>query len=78
MKYSSLILPGDPEYDETLACVLPPGWQAAAGQWGGDYGFVVDSQTGMLRVENSAGIREYVSGGEYDERLEQIDDFDLE
>lgn len=76
MQSPYLILPGDPEYDDTLAAVLPPDWQTAAGRWGGDYGFVVDSQTGMLRVENSQGIREYVEGGEYDERLDQLDDLD--
>jgi len=43
-------------------------------RFNGDYGFVADSQTGMLRVENYQGIREYVNGGEYDERLEWIDD----
>lgn len=73
---SLLILPGDPEFDQTLAMALPPNWQSLADQYGGDYGFVADSQTGMLRIENSLGIREYVNGGEYDERLEWIDDDD--
>lgn len=76
MENPYLILPGDFEYDETLAAVLPPNWQSQVNAWNGDYGFVVDSQTGMLRVENSQGIREYVNGGEYDERLEQIDELD--
>lgn len=69
-----IILPGDSEFDETLATTLPLNWQAIAEQYGGDYGFVVDSQSGLLRVENSRGIREYVDGGEYDERLALIED----
>lgn len=76
MSNPNLILPGDPEFDFTLATVLPTNWQEVAAYNSGDYGFVVDSQTGLLRVENSAGIREYVQGGEYDERLEQIDELD--
>lgn len=76
MQSDYLILPDDPEYSETLATVLPPDWQNERGRWNGDYGFVVDSQTGMLRVENSIGIREYVQGGEYDKRLDCIDEVD--
>lgn len=73
-----IILPGDPEFDCTLATTLPPDWQFFAGQYGDDYGFVVDSQTGLLRVENSVGMHEYVEGGEYDERLTQtLDDSDF-
>lgn len=71
-----LILPGEPEFDETLATTLPPDWQFLAGANGDDYGFVVDADSGLIRVENSAGIREYLRGGEYDERLAQIDDDD--
>lgn len=71
---TNLILPGDPEFDFTLAATLPFNWQETAVSLSGDYGFVVDSQTGLMRVENSQGIREYVHGGEYDERLEFITD----
>ena len=71
-----LILPGDPEFDETLSTTLPPDWQFLAGTNGDDYGFVVDADSGLIRVENSDGIREYVWGGEYDERLAQIEDDD--
>lgn len=71
-----LILPGDPEYDFTLSTVIPPDWQISADQWNGDYGFVVDSETGLMRVEDSKGITEYLHSGEYDERLDQIDELD--
>lgn len=71
-----LILPGDPEFDSTLALNLPFGWQLTANTYGGDYGFVVDADSGLLRVENSIGIREYVEGGEYNARLAQIESDD--
>lgn len=71
-----LILPGNPEFDSTLALNLPPNWQYEASNYGGDYGFVVDSDSGLLRVTNSIGIREYVEGGEYDARLSQIESDD--
>lgn len=73
---NNLILPGDPEYDFTLSTVVSPDWQILADQWNGDYGFVVDPETGLMRVEDSKGITEYLYGGEYDERLEQIDELD--
>lgn len=74
---SPLILPGSFEFDEALAMTLPFDWQDYANRNSGDYGFVVDSQTGLLRVTDSKGICEYVEGGEYDERLEAIGE-DLE
>ena len=75
---SPLILPGEWEFEETLASVLPFGWQDLAHRLGGDYGFVVDSESGLLRVESGKGVREYLEGGEYDERLEaiELDEFD--
>lgn len=78
MEDSLLILPGDPEFDLSLATALPPNWQSVAGQHSGDYGFVADSQTGILRIENSRGIAEYVRGGEYDERLDCFEEEDEE
>lgn len=73
---SDLILPGDPEYDLTLATALPPDWKTKAAQWSGEYGFVVDIETGMLRVVDSKQLQEYAFGGEYDERLEQIGEWE--
>jgi hypothetical protein len=70
---SNLILPGNPEFDETLATTLPPDWQEVACRANGDYGFVVDRGSGMIRIVDSSGLTEYLEGGEYDERLESID-----
>lgn len=74
MEASPLILPGDPEFDYTLSTALPPDWQVLASNYGGDYGFVADVESGLLRIENTSGIREYVEGGEYDDRLAFIDE----
>ena len=71
---SPLILPGTDEFEDTLATTLPLGWQQVAYDSGGEYGFVVDVETGLLRCENFLGLREYEHGGEYDERLTQIDE----
>ena len=67
-----IILPGDPEFDPTLALNLPPDWHKIANQYGGNYGFVVDAESGLIRVENQVGIIDYVEGGEYDDRLRQL------
>lgn len=69
----NLILPGSLEFEETLATTLPPGWQDVAYQSSGEYGFVVDPETGMMRIANSRELTEYVEGGEYDERLNSIE-----
>lgn len=69
-----IILPGSEEFDETLALALPTGWYEFACRHSGNYGFVVDSESGLVRVESLTGVREYVEGGEYDERLKQVED----
>lgn len=69
---SNLILPGSFEFEETLAMSLPTGWQQSAYGNHGEYGFVVDSSSGLLRTANFTEMEEYLEGGEYDERLLQI------
>ncbi len=68
-----LILPGTFLFDETLSTTLPYDWQQVAYKNCGDYGFVVDSSSKLLRVADSSEIEEYLEGGEYDERLLQIE-----
>jgi hypothetical protein len=65
MEESLLILPGDPEFDYTLSCALPPDWQVLASNYGGDYGFVADVESGLLRVENTKGMVDYVEGASH-------------
>lgn len=55
----------DPYFYQTLQNPsLVPGYQGGA--------FVVDSVTGIMREANAQQMREYIYGGEYDERLEQL------
>lgn len=73
MSDSPLLLPGDEEFEDTLATTLPLDWQQMAYVYGGNYGFVADSETGLLRTECFAGLQEYELGGEYEERLLTIE-----
>jgi hypothetical protein len=68
-----LILPGDPEFDFTLATALPPSWLAVAERIGQQCSFVADRDSGLLRPATDAELTDYLYGGEYDERLEALD-----
>ncbi|WNZ24848.1 hypothetical protein HJG54_19675 [Leptolyngbya sp. NK1-12] len=68
-----LILPGDPEFETTLATALPPDWIAVAERMGQQCCFVADRDSGLLRPATDAELTEYLYGGEYDERLEAIE-----
>ena len=70
-----LYLPGDPGFDETLLTPRPD-WRQKANEDGDTYAFVVD-ESGMARPVNSWELQEYLEGGEYEQRLMQIDDFSL-
>lgn len=78
MEESLLVLPGMDEFEDTLMTTLPYDWQQIAHAASGDYGFVVDVESGLLRCEDFAGLHEYEQGGEYDERLSAIEDDDWE
>lgn len=67
-----LILPGSPEFEETLGIALTPGWKDYAARHNEIY-FVVD-ESGLMRPVNHRELTEYLEGGEYDQRLEQIGD----
>ncbi len=64
---SPLILPGDPEFDFTLATMPPPGTIA-----GGDIAFIARAGSGILHPATQVEVREYLEGGEYDQRLAEI------
>lgn len=70
-----LILPGDPLFDATLA-TPPPNWRDAANRDGNTYAFVVEPGSGLARPATMAELTEYLEGGEYDERLSEIEDED--
>jgi len=73
-----LILPGTDLFDITLATIPPP-WMWRNEIQGNHVSFVADHESGLLRPVTPEDLIEYVEGGEYDERLKNIeDDDDLE
>ena len=74
-----LLLPGDPEFDWTLTSSIPPSWRAAAAAIGEQVCFVAEAGSGLLRPASAEELEEYLNGGEYDDRLDEIGgDDDLE
>lgn len=67
------MLPGDPGFDLTLMTPRPD-WHDAASRDGDSYAFVV-GEDGLARPVTSKELQEYMDGGEYDQRLDQIGDF---
>lgn len=73
----NLILPGDPEFDVTLGCTIPPNWRHYAENHP-DFAFVARAgQGGVLTPMNWDEVEEYLEGGEYEERLLESEDDDL-
>lgn len=70
-----ILLPGDLEFEQTLA-TPPPDWRRFAEQTSGTYAFVADSDSGLLRTVDGLGCREYLLGGEYEQRLSAMYDFE--
>ena len=71
----SLILPGDPRFDETLA--MPPTfWRHHAEKVGGQVAFVADAGSGLLRPASGQELEEYLFGGEYDDRIDDGQEWD--
>jgi hypothetical protein len=67
-----LILPGDPEFNLTLA-TPPPNWRQVAERLSGEYAFVARAGSGMLEPVSFGELDEYLDGGEYDERMSEIE-----
>lgn len=70
---SCLILPGDPLFNETLASP-PPDWGAHRDQYHGACHYVVRPGSMLMEAVSPGELEEYLNGGEYDERLEEIGD----
>ena len=66
-----IILPGDVEFEQTLA-TPPPDWQDVASRNGDTYAFVADAESGLLRTVGGLDFRDYLLGGEYEERLSSL------
>jgi len=62
----ALILPGDPEYVQTLG-QLPRWWQRFAHENEGWCNFGVDAANGLLKPLDKQGTIEYIFGGEFEE-----------
>lgn len=74
---SNLVLPGDPEFDQTLGSTLPPDWQSVANS-SSEFCFVAKAgMGGVLTAVPWWEAQDYLEGGEYDERLEEFDEDDL-
>lgn len=69
-----IILPGHPWHDVTVNQHLPPGWaeQALASCNTACFGFRVGSP--LMVPMSSSELTDYLHGGEYDERQQQIGD----
>lgn len=68
---SPLILPGDPEFYETLGHP-PPGWQQVAAACNDGIALIARAGSGILEAVSWDEAEEYLEGGEYDERLEEL------
>jgi hypothetical protein len=66
----SIILPGDLEFDQTIANTLPPDWQLFARN--DAIAHAIDVNTGLLKTVTEHGLREYLNGGEYDQRMRDL------
>ncbi|NER84498.1 MAG: hypothetical protein F6K42_34245 [Leptolyngbya sp. SIO1D8] len=67
-----IMLPEHPLFEVILSSVKPPGWRQASERLGDETNYVADPETGLLRTATPDELMDYVWGGEYDERLEQL------
>jgi hypothetical protein len=67
-----IILPGDPEFDWTLATSIPPDWKDISRVDPDGFGFAAAPDSGIFRPLSSIDLEDYLYGGEYDERLAEI------
>ena len=63
-----IILPGDPEFDLTLGTSLPLDWN----QHSSEFAFVARAGSGILETVSMDELEDYLYGGEYDDRLQEI------
>lgn len=69
---AGLILPGNPLFDLTLATAIPPGWRQASEACSAQVAFVAESGSGLLRPASPQELEDYLAGGEYDERMDEL------
>lgn len=68
----NLLLPGDPLFDRVLS--TPLGWiqNQYSNGIGEQCAMVADAETGILRPASPEELDDYLWGGEYDERMENL------
>lgn len=76
MEERRLLLPGEPGFAEILAYTPPPNWRDVAARDGNSYAYVAEPGSAILRAVGMAELDEYLEGGEYDERLAEIEDLE--
>ena len=76
MANSPLILPGNPLFDATLATAIPPNWREVAEQAQAQPAYVACAGSGLLRPASPEELVEYLEGGEFDEREEELEEMD--
>lgn len=71
-----VILPSDPGFYELLSQFLPPGWQQVRSKHHGEFVFVFRAGSPLMEPVGMDEFDEYFGGGEYDDRLAEIEDDD--
>lgn len=72
-----LILPGNPEFDYCLGTILPPNWQQSPSNESSGCAFVARAGSGILQPVTEQELDDYLYGGEYEERLQELGDSEL-
>lgn len=76
---SSLILPGDPRFMETLGTTLPVGFEQTRDRLNGDIAYVVrHDQGGLIESVTLKEATDYMYGGEWDLVEEQNEEYEQE
>ena len=78
MESDILILPDNPLFALTLNGSLPPDWMEKADRLGHFPNFVCDAATGLMRPVSRAEMIDYIEGGEYEERLDRGEEFEID
>ena len=72
-----ILLPGDPGFDLTLSTSIPPHWRQTTHQDPDGFAFCARAGSGLLEPMTDKELEEYLYGGEYSQRLEEIDEADV-
>ncbi|MGJ3253823.1 MAG: hypothetical protein ACFE0J_22220 [Elainellaceae cyanobacterium] len=68
-----ILTPDDPEFAAAASSLLPQFWGNKLSHCHGDVVWCVRSDSGLIEPLSHAETLEYLEGGEYEERLSQIE-----